>query len=51
MVFELVVEMGIFDLVCVLKVFILVVGVSDCCGVMCFNFYEVDVKKKVMVCV
>ncbi|WP_420955921.1 DNA-binding transcriptional repressor DeoR [Burkholderia gladioli] len=48
MVFESVAETGIFDTVRVSKAFISAAGVSERCGVTCFNFHEVDAKKKVM---
>ncbi|MDA0570394.1 DNA-binding transcriptional repressor DeoR [Burkholderia gladioli] len=48
MVFESVAETGILDTVRVSKAFISAAGVSDRCGVTCFNFHEVDAKKKVM---
>nr|QNH85857.1 BolY [Burkholderia gladioli] len=48
MVFESVAEIGILDTVRVSKAFISAAGVSERCGVTCFNFHEVDAKKKVM---
>ncbi len=48
MVFESNAETSILDTVRVSKAFISAAGVSDRCGVTCFNFHEVDVKKQVM---
>ncbi|OJA75378.1 DeoR family transcriptional regulator [Burkholderia ubonensis] len=48
MVFESAAESGILDTIRVSKAFISAAGVSERCGVTCFNFHEVDAKKKVM---